>query len=118
MREASLPNEIDFDSLKDQQGQEVCSGKQDCTAEFVTAIQQQQNIVKQMVIANMNASYKKEKKSTKRGSRSMQSITFKVGDTLYGTSDSAQLKRLKKSHFLSFPVETVLTSEQSGSDIK
>lgn len=70
------------------------------------------------VIANMNASYKKEKKSTKRGSRSMQSITFKVGDTLYGSSDSAQLKRLKKSHFLSFPVETVLTSEQSGSDVK
>ncbi|XP_041083285.1 uncharacterized protein zgc:113436 [Polyodon spathula] len=117
-REASLPNEIDFDNLKEQQGQEICSGKQDCTADFVTAIQQQQNIVKQTVIANMNASYKKEKKSTKRGARSMQPITIKVGDTLYGTSDSAQLKRLKKSHFLSFPVETVLTSEQSGSDVK
>ncbi|XP_066545993.1 gypsy retrotransposon integrase-like protein 1 isoform X2 [Amia ocellicauda] len=117
-REASLPNEIEFDLLKDHQGQEVCPIKQESITSYVTAMQEQQNTVKQLVIANMNAAYKQEKKNAKRRARTMPSITFKVTDPLFGPGDSTQLKKLKESHYLSFPVETVLTSDQSESEGK
>ncbi|XP_051777065.1 gypsy retrotransposon integrase-like protein 1 isoform X1 [Erpetoichthys calabaricus] len=115
-REASYPAEIEFDSGKEEQVQDmpVCSVKQDIAIEFAAAIQEQQNAVKQMVIANMNAAYKEEKKSSKRRARSLPSLTFKVDHSLLGVSDSAQLKRLKKNHYISFPAETVLAPDQCG----
>lgn len=47
----------------------------------------------------------------------MPSMTFKVTDPLFD-ADSPSPKKLKESLYLSFPVETVLATEQSGSDIK
>ncbi|XP_069038026.1 gypsy retrotransposon integrase-like protein 1 isoform X2 [Lepisosteus oculatus] len=117
-REANLPNEIEFDPLRDHQGQEGCPIKDESVTSFTAAMQEQQNTVKQLVIANMNAAYKQEKKNAKRRARTMPSITFKVTDPIFGPGDSAQLKKLKESHYLSFPVETVLTADQTGPDGK
>lgn len=70
------------------------------------------------VIANMNAAYKQEKKNAKRRARNMPSITFKVTDPLFGSGESSSQKKLKRSIYLSFPVETVLATEQCSSDDK
>lgn len=72
------------------------------------------------VIANMNAAYKQEKKKTaKRKTHNVPSMAFKVADPLFGVGDSPSPKKLKESLYLSFPVETVLATEQGGSeDIK
>lgn len=68
----------------------------------------------------MNAAYKQEKKkNAKRKTHNVPSLTFKVADPLFDAGDSPSPKRLKESLYLSFPVETVLATEQSGSeDIK
>lgn len=68
----------------------------------------------------MNIAYKQEKrKNAKRKTHSVPSMTFKDSDPLFGAGDSPSPKRLKESLYLSFPVETVLATEQSGSeDIK
>lgn len=69
------------------------------------------------VIANMNAAYKREKKkNAKRRTQNMSSVTFKIADPLFAVRDSPSPKKLKESLYLSFPVETVLTTEQSGSE--
>lgn len=65
------------------------------------------------VIANMSAAYKQgKKKNGKRSEGSVPSITCKVTDPLLGTGD---LPPPKVSHYLRFPVETVLTVEQDNS---
>lgn len=68
----------------------------------------------------MNIAYKQEKrKNAKRKTHNVPSMTFKDSDPLFGAGDSPSPKRLKESLYLSFPVETVLATEQSGSeDIK
>ena len=68
----------------------------------------------------MNIAYKQEKKkNAKRRTHNVPSMTFKDSDPLFGAGDSPSPKRLKESLYLSFPVETVLATEQSGSeDIK
>lgn len=68
----------------------------------------------------MNAAYKQEKKkNAKRRGHSMPSMTFKISDPLFGPEDSPSPKKLKDSLYLSFPVETVLSTEQNSSeDIK
>lgn len=72
------------------------------------------------VIANMNAAYKQEKKkNAKRRTHNVPPVTFKIADPLFGTGDSPSPKKLKDSLYLSFPVETVLATEQGSSeDIK
>ena len=72
------------------------------------------------VIANMNAAYKQEKKkNAKRRAHDIPSMTFKIADPLFSAGDSPSPKKLKESLYLSFPVETVLATEQSSSeDIK
>ncbi|KAJ8385959.1 hypothetical protein AAFF_G00177800 [Aldrovandia affinis] len=117
-RQASLPSELEVDLLKYHQVQEVCPVKEESVSNFVEAMQEQQNTVKQLVIANMNAAYKQQKKNAKRRARSIPSITFSVADPLFGTGESPPLKKLKETLYLSFPVETVLTAEQSGPDDK
>lgn len=65
----------------------------------------------------MNAAYKQEKKrNIKRRAHNTPSMTFKVAGPLLGTRDSASPKKLKESLYLSFPVETVLATEQSSSE--
>uniref|UniRef100_A0A3B4XLD8 Gypsy retrotransposon integrase-like protein 1 n=1 Tax=Seriola lalandi dorsalis TaxID=1841481 RepID=A0A3B4XLD8_SERLL len=72
------------------------------------------------VLANMNAAYKQEKKkNAKRRAHNMPSMTFKIADPLFGAGDSPSPKKLKESLYLSFPVDTVLSTEQnSAEDIK
>lgn len=72
------------------------------------------------VLANMNTAYKQEKKkNAKRRTYNMHSMTVKIAEPLFSAGDSPSPKKLKESLYLSFPVETVLATEQSGSeDIK
>ncbi|TKS78098.1 Gypsy retrotransposon integrase-like protein 1 [Collichthys lucidus] len=116
-RKANLSNEMTLNLLhSDGQEQDMCSTNEKASS-FMSIMQEQQNSVKQLVIANMNAAYKQEKKNAKRRTHNMPSMTFKVTDPLFG-GDSPSPKKLKESLYLSFPVETVLATEQSGSDIK
>ncbi|KAM8761060.1 gypsy retrotransposon integrase-like protein 1 [Acanthopagrus schlegelii] len=119
-RVANLPNETSLSVLNyvDQE-QDMYSTKEKAST-FIKRMQEQQNSVKQLVIANMNAAYKQEKKkNAKRKTHNVPSLTFKVADPLFDAGDSPSPKRLKESLYLSFPVETVLATEQSGSeDIK
>lgn len=119
-RKANLPNETTLSLLNyDDPEQDMYSTKEKAST-YVTIMQEQQNSVKQLVLANMNAAYKQEKKrNAKRRAHNMPSMTFKVADPLFGAGDSPSPKKLKESLYLSFPVETVLATEQSGSeDIK
>lgn len=77
-------------------------------------------LLRGQVLANMNAAYKQEKKNAKRKAHSMSPVTFKVSDPLFTSADAPSLKKVKEeSLYLSFPVETVLATEQSSSgDVK
>ncbi|XP_067378236.1 gypsy retrotransposon integrase-like protein 1 isoform X2 [Channa argus] len=119
-RKANLLNENTLSLLNfDDQEQDMYSIKEKAST-YMTIMQEQQNSVKQLVWANMNAAYKQEKKkNVKRRAHNMPSMTFKLADPLFGARDSPSPKKLKESLFLSFPVETVLATEQSSSeDIK
>uniref|UniRef100_A0A8C7CJI9 Gypsy retrotransposon integrase-like protein 1 n=1 Tax=Oncorhynchus kisutch TaxID=8019 RepID=A0A8C7CJI9_ONCKI len=109
-RKTILPSETDQET-------DLYHAKEEASA-CMTVMQEQQNSVKQLVIANMNAAYKQEKKNAKRRARNMPSITFKVTDPLFGSGESSSQKKLKRSIYLSFPVETVLATEQCSSDDK
>ncbi|XP_052335028.1 gypsy retrotransposon integrase-like protein 1 isoform X2 [Oncorhynchus keta] len=109
-RKTILPSETDQET-------DLYHSKEEASA-CMTVMQEQQNSVKQLVIANMNAAYKQEKKNAKRRARNMPSITFKVTDPLFGSGESSSQKKLKRSIYLSFPVETVLATEQCSSDDK
>ncbi|XP_069022273.1 gypsy retrotransposon integrase-like protein 1 isoform X1 [Embiotoca jacksoni] len=119
-RKASLPNETTLSLLNyDEPEQDVFSVKEKVST-YMTVMQEQQNCVKQLVIANMNAAYKQEKKkNAKRRTHHVTPMTFKISDPLFSAGDSPSPKKVKESLYLSFPVETVLATEQSGSeDIK
>lgn len=68
------------------------------------------------VVTNMNVAYRQEKKNAKRKARNMPSITLTVTDPLFSTAPST--KKLKESIYLSFPVETVLTTIQNVPEAK
>ncbi|KAF1388869.1 hypothetical protein PFLUV_G00067320 [Perca fluviatilis] len=116
-RKAHLPNETTLSLLNyDDQEQDMYSTKEKAST-YMTIMQEQQNSVKQLVIANMNAAYKEEKKkNVKRRTHNMPSMTFKIADPLFGAGDSPSPKKLKDSLYLSFPVETVLATEQSSAE--
>ncbi|XP_067087545.1 gypsy retrotransposon integrase-like protein 1 [Osmerus mordax] len=116
-RKASLPYETKLSLLTYGQAHDMCSLKEEANS-YMTAMEDQQNSVKQLVLANMNAAYKQEKKNNKRRTRNVTSITFKVEDPMFGSGESPSPKKLKESIYLSFPVETVLATEQSSSDDK
>ncbi|KAL2092454.1 hypothetical protein ACEWY4_012252 [Coilia grayii] len=113
-RKASMPKEIKLDLLA-QDGEETYPFTAEGIMNFMTAMQEQHNAVRQLVLANMNAAYKQEKKNAKRR---MRSITYEVTEPLFGNEESTPCKKLKDSLFLSLPVETVLTAEQNGGDGK
>ncbi|XP_042344611.1 uncharacterized protein zgc:113436 [Plectropomus leopardus] len=116
-RKANLPNETTLSLLNmDDQEQDMYSTKEKAST-YMSIMQEQQNSVKQLVIANMNAAYKQEKKkNAKRRTHNMTSMTFKIADPLFAAGDSPSPKKLKDSLYLSFPVETVLATDQSGSE--
>ncbi|KAF0033718.1 uncharacterized protein zgc:113436 isoform X2 [Scophthalmus maximus] len=116
-RKANLPNETTLSLLNyDELEQDVYSTKETAST-CMTVMQEQQNSVKQLVIANMNAAYKQEKKKkAKRRSPSIPSMTYKIADPLFSAGDSPSPKKLKESLYLSFPVETVLATEQGSSE--
>uniref|UniRef100_UPI0037E7A9AC gypsy retrotransposon integrase-like protein 1 n=1 Tax=Semicossyphus pulcher TaxID=241346 RepID=UPI0037E7A9AC len=101
-------------NYKDQEDKSFTKEK---TSTYMILMQEQQNSVKQLVITNMNASYKQEKKkNAKRRTHNVPSINFKMEDPLYPAGHSPSPKKLKDSFNLSFPVETVLATEQSSSE--
>ncbi|XP_077943428.1 gypsy retrotransposon integrase-like protein 1 isoform X1 [Gasterosteus aculeatus] len=116
-RKVNLPDENTLSLLNyDEQEQDTYSTKEKASA-YMTIMQEQQNSVKQLVMANMNAAYKQEKKkNTKRRTHNMRSVTFKIADPSFCAGDSPSPKKLKDSIYLSFPVETVLATEQSSSE--
>ncbi|KAH0625405.1 hypothetical protein JD844_014895 [Phrynosoma platyrhinos] len=85
---------------------------------FSAAVQEQQNAVKEIVIANMAAAYKQEQKSIKRKTRGLSSLPYKMEDGVFESNDDQAVKRLKKNQFVSFHIETVLPPEQSISSMK
>lgn len=69
------------------------------------------------VLANMNAAYKQEKKNAKRKSHNMSPVTFKAADPMFSPREAPSLKKVKEERlYLTFPVETVLATEQSSSE--
>uniref|UniRef100_A0A665V7F5 Gypsy retrotransposon integrase-like protein 1 n=1 Tax=Echeneis naucrates TaxID=173247 RepID=A0A665V7F5_ECHNA len=116
-RKANLPSESTLSLLNyDEQEHEMYSTKEGACA-HMTVIQEQQNSIKQLVIANMNAAYKQEKKkNAKRRAHKLSSMTCKNADPLFGAGDSPSPKKLKESLYLSFPVDTVLSAEQNSSE--
>ncbi|KAJ6656598.1 hypothetical protein lerEdw1_003485 [Lerista edwardsae] len=70
------------------------------------------------VIANMAAAYKQERKSIKRKTQGLSSLTFKMEDGVFASNEDPALKKLKKNQFVSFQIETVLSPEQSISSSK
>lgn len=70
------------------------------------------------VVTNMNVAYRQEKKNAKRKARNMPSITLSVTDPLFSTEEMPSAKKLKESLYLSFPVETVLTTVQNVPEAK
>uniref|UniRef100_A0A3B3Q9T2 Gypsy retrotransposon integrase-like protein 1 n=1 Tax=Paramormyrops kingsleyae TaxID=1676925 RepID=A0A3B3Q9T2_9TELE len=109
-REARLPNVMEADFLKCHQGQGVLTAKDQGDSNFMTAMQEQQNTVKQLVIANMNAAYRQEKKNGKRPAR--------AGIPLLTPREPPPMKKLKEAFLLPFPVDAVLDSEHSSTPDK
>lgn len=66
----------------------------------------------------MNVAYRQEKKNAKRKTRNMPSITLTVTNPLFSAEESPSAKKLKESLYLSFPVETVLTTIQNAPEAK
>uniref|UniRef100_A0A673LLZ3 Zgc:113436 n=1 Tax=Sinocyclocheilus rhinocerous TaxID=307959 RepID=A0A673LLZ3_9TELE len=115
-RKASLSSE--FDPLGCYQDQEDEALNEEDTNAFLSSLQEQQNNIKQMVVTNMNVAYRQEKKNAKRKARNMPSITLTVTDPLFSTEETPSAKKLKESLYLSFPVETVLTTVQNVPEAK
>ncbi|XP_043963869.1 uncharacterized protein zgc:113436 isoform X3 [Gambusia affinis] len=122
-RKASFPNETTPTLLSyDDPEQDACKEK---ASTYMDIMQEQQNAVKQLVTANMNAAYKQEKKrNAKRRNQIMPPTTLKMSpyiktEPLFGVVDSPPAKKVKESLYLSFPVETVLaTGQNSSEDVK
>ncbi|XP_063050413.1 gypsy retrotransposon integrase-like protein 1 [Engraulis encrasicolus] len=112
-RKASMPKDVKLDLLA-QDGEEAYPFTEEGIMSFMTAMQEQHNAIRQLVLGNMNAAYKQEKKNAKR---KMRSITYDVTEPLFGNQEPAPCKRLKDM-FLLLPVETVLTTGQNAGDDK
>ncbi|XP_072520923.1 gypsy retrotransposon integrase-like protein 1 [Salminus brasiliensis] len=113
-RKASVPSELDLMSYEQEPGSYFLSEEAEET--FFAAMQEQQNKLKQTVFSNMNAAYKEEKKNAKRRSRSASSVTLAVTEPLCTSDEPPSPKKLKEELFLTFPVETVLSTVQTVPD--
>ncbi|XP_067862309.1 gypsy retrotransposon integrase-like protein 1 isoform X1 [Heptranchias perlo] len=110
-REARLSSEGEFEIAHAYRLPETCAIKSESIDEFTSSVSEQQNTVKEMVIANIAAAHKREKKNTKRKAR--KGINFIAGEEVFPGSTNPTTKKHKKSHFLSFQIETTLSSEHS-----
>lgn len=114
-RKACISSE--FDPLSCYQDQEDETVNEEDTNAFLCSMHEQQNNIRQMVVTNMNVAYRQEKKNAKRKARNMPSITLNVTDPLF-TAETPTAKKLKESLYLSYPVETVLTTVQNVPEAK
>uniref|UniRef100_A0A3Q2TVU5 Gypsy retrotransposon integrase-like protein 1 n=1 Tax=Fundulus heteroclitus TaxID=8078 RepID=A0A3Q2TVU5_FUNHE len=114
-REASLPSEPTLTLLHyDDPEQDGCKEK---ASTYMDIMHEQQNAVKQLVIANMNAAYKQEKKkNAKRRTQNTSPATLSITEPLFAAVDTPSAKKVKESLYLSFPVETVLATEANSSE--
>lgn len=76
------------------------------------------HFVQFQVIANMNLAYKQEKKKNAKRKTHVSSMALKMAAPPFAAGDSPSPKKLKDSLYLSFPVETVLATEQGGGAVK
>ncbi|KAG9353539.1 hypothetical protein JZ751_011655 [Albula glossodonta] len=109
-REAAPPSQMDIDLLKYRPGQEVFLARDECASGIMAAMREQQNAVRQLVIANISTAYKQGKKNIKRKGRSM----FEATDSLTDVRGSPPVKTVKESQYLTFPVEPMLTVVQNS----
>ncbi|XP_047236890.1 uncharacterized protein zgc:113436 [Girardinichthys multiradiatus] len=114
-RKANLPNESTLALLNyDDPEQDACREK---ASTYMDLMHEQQSSVKQLVIANMNAAYKQEKKkNAKRRMQTTPPATLKMTEPLFAAVDSTSAKKVKESLYLSFPMETVLATEPNNSE--
>ncbi|XP_076848348.1 gypsy retrotransposon integrase-like protein 1 isoform X2 [Brachyhypopomus gauderio] len=112
-RKASVPEEMKLDLLSYEQTPDGYGLNEEADALFLSTLQEHQSQVKQTVFSNMNAAYKKEKKSAKRRSSNIRSITLTVTEPLGPPDKCPSPKRLRDGLFLTFPVETVLGTVQT-----
>ncbi|XP_077377055.1 gypsy retrotransposon integrase-like protein 1 isoform X2 [Festucalex cinctus] len=117
-RKANTLNQATLGPLGyDDHEQDVYSMKEKAST-YMTIMEEQQNTVKQLVIANMKAAYKQEKKIVKRKAHKNPSMTLKTSGPLFCVGDAPSSKKTKEDGlYLSFPVETVLATEQSSSEV-
>uniref|UniRef100_A0A1A8CHQ9 Gypsy retrotransposon integrase-like protein 1 n=2 Tax=Nothobranchius kadleci TaxID=1051664 RepID=A0A1A8CHQ9_NOTKA len=114
-RKASLQNETTLNILDFGEPEQDTFPTKQKASEHMAIMQEQQHAVKQLVIANMNTTYKQEKKkNAKRRMQTKSPDTFKTAEPLFFSGDSPSPKKAKDSLFMSFPVETVLSTEQSS----
>ncbi|XP_034054367.1 uncharacterized protein zgc:113436 isoform X2 [Gymnodraco acuticeps] len=111
-RKPDLPDQTTLSLLSyDDQEQDEFSTTEKASS-FLSAMQEQQNSVKQLVLANMTAAYKQEKKkNAKRRTHRSPSVTFKLSEPQYAAGDSPSPKKLKDSLYLSFPVEQISSED-------
>ncbi|XP_078083259.1 gypsy retrotransposon integrase-like protein 1 isoform X2 [Mustelus asterias] len=110
-REARLSSEGKFEIAHEHRSPETCDIKTESIDEFTSSVSEQQSAVKEMVIANMAAAHKREKKNAKRKAR--KGIVLSAGEEGFPGSTDPTTKKNKKSHFLSFQIETTLSSEHN-----
>uniref|UniRef100_A0A3Q2YP08 Gypsy retrotransposon integrase-like protein 1 n=1 Tax=Hippocampus comes TaxID=109280 RepID=A0A3Q2YP08_HIPCM len=117
-RKANTLNQATLGPLGyDDHEQDMYSVK-DKGSTYMTIMQEHQNTVKQLVIANMKAAYKQEKKNLKRKAHNNPEMTLKTSEPLFCTGGPPSSKKLKEEAlYLSFPVETVLATQQSSSEV-
>ncbi|XP_066513752.1 gypsy retrotransposon integrase-like protein 1 isoform X2 [Hoplias malabaricus] len=115
-RKVSTPDKLDLLNYDQELGRFSLSDETEGT--FLSALQDHQDKLKQMVFSNMNAAYKEEKKNSKRRGRNMSSITLTVTEPLCSSDEPPSPKKLKEGLILTFPMETVLSSIQTLTDDK
>ncbi|XP_072443753.1 gypsy retrotransposon integrase-like protein 1 isoform X3 [Chiloscyllium punctatum] len=110
-REARLLSEGKLEIANEYRSPETCGIKTESIDEFTNSVSEQQNAVKEMVIANMAAAHKREKKNAKRKAR--KETGFIASEEVFPGNTNSTTKKHKKSHFLSFQIETTLSAEHS-----
>ncbi|KAL7839255.1 hypothetical protein SRHO_G00259130 [Serrasalmus rhombeus] len=113
-RKASMSGELDLLSYEQEPGSFSLSEEAEGT--FLSAMQEHQDKLRQTVFSNMNAAYKEEKKNAKRRGRNLSSITLTVTEPLCASDEPPSPKKLKEGLFLTFPVDTVLSTVQVTTD--
>ncbi|XP_072372491.1 gypsy retrotransposon integrase-like protein 1 isoform X1 [Scyliorhinus torazame] len=110
-REARLSSEGKFEIAHEYRSPESCGIKTESIDEFTNSVSEQQNAVQEMVIANIAAAHKREKKNAKRKAR--KGMELSAGEEVFPSNIDPTTKKPKKSHFLSFQIETTLSSEHT-----